>query len=245
MIEKVVLTFWFKELIKSPIDKISELENTIGSFYKKPFLVSKMEPLINLNIPRIVTESIDTEKSLITFNMTLCNISLIIDNKSLDKDELMMLVNEQFQLIYGELKRIYELDIIYCSAKLVYNEKITEKERKELFKELNISNEIEDFEIKKGNKKDNEFYINRTDILSREIKVDLQVPNKEITPEDMHIRAMLVSTQDSILGDNIHTIEYEVNDRLKYNINKDYRVTSDDIRNLLFEFRGFVKDLKK
>lgn len=129
MIEKVVLTFWFKELIENPTKKINDLENTIGSFYKKPFLVSQMDTLINLNIPRIVTESNNTEKSLVTFNMTLCNSSLIIDNKSLDNDELMMLVNEQFQFIYTELKKLYDLDVIYCSTKFVYTENYLKKKK--------------------------------------------------------------------------------------------------------------------
>lgn len=245
MIEKVVLTFWFKELIENPTKKINDLENTIGSFYKKPFLVSQMDTLINLNIPRIVTESNDTEKSLVTFNMTLCNSSLIIDNKSLDNDELMMLVNEQFQFIYTELKKLYDLDVIYCSTKFVYTEKLSKKEKIELYKDLNLEDNVEDFEIKKGFESNKEYYINRSDILSREIKVDLQLPKVQISPDDMHIRAMLVSTEESQLGDYIHTIEYEINDRLKYNLNKDYRVTSDDLRNLLFEFREIVKELKK
>ena len=246
-IRSIVISFWFKELNYNPMEKVNNLENSLNSYLKAPFLINDSKPFINLVMPRIIAYSLDQKA---TFNLSQVNAVLTINvlNNFSDKDEIVMYVNEKMQLLFDVLKDLYDLNIIYSSIKIEFFNRV--KNIGNIIQDLLLketNNNLEDLVIKRGIKKDNKYYVNYTISTTKEIDVDIKLPEKiECTENDMLIRSMLVSVEEARIGSEIINNIVEINDRLSYNNNKNYRVDNDSLRNLLFEFREIInEEIKK
>lgn len=244
-VKQVVISFWYKEMEYNPISKVGMLEKELNNYFKAPFLINDKEPFINIGFPRIIAQGHD-KKSI--FNMTLVNANLNINyNNEVDIDDILLEINEKIQFLYDALKSIYELEILYASIKIeTTNEVFNVLDlQKELINEKN--NDIEDFTIKKTYKKDDKYYLNITKMLTKEVNIDIKLPkNIQINEGDMITRSMLVSLEDGkVVGDILNNL-FEVNNRLGYNNNSNYRVTKDEIRDLIFEFKMLInKEIKE
>lgn len=239
-IKQAVISFWYKELEFNPICKVGELENSLASYFEEPFLINEKEPLVNINLPRIIAQKGDENLRFI-FNMTLVSANLNISFNNVSKDEIILKINEMTQIIYDVLKEIYNVSVVYSSIKIEFFERIEETltVQKELFK---ISNEdLEDFMVKFSLKKDDKYYLNEITTVTKEVKVDIKLP-KNVKPieGDMVARSMLISLKDSKVVGNVKNTILEINDRLTYNNNPDYLVNKDSLRDLLFEFKILV-----
>lgn len=233
---EVVISFWYKELEYNPICKVGKLESILSNLFDSPILINEQEPFINIGVPRIVASNENY-----VFNMSLVNANLVINiHEFADYHEVILKINELMQFVFDALKEVYDLKIIYSSIKIDLSEKINDKH--ELQKKLLLSNEnYEDFLLKTSIGKDNKYYINETVSITKEVKIDIKLP-KKINPNgnDMMARSMTVSLMGNS-GIEVKEKVLEINDRLHYNNDDNYLVGKDDVRDLLFEFREFLK----
>ena len=246
-VRNIVLSFWFSELDYNPIDKVNELENNLGMYFQKPFFINETKPYVNLVMPRIMAYSLDKKSDL---NISLTNMvsNIQVLNNFTDNDEVMMYVNEKMQLLFDILRDIYDVEVLYSSIKVELFNKIPDislKMQKILLKEANDN--LEDFILKRGLKKDNKYYVNYTISTTKEINVDIKLKEGvEPRNDDMLIRSMLVSLENTKVGSEILNNVIEVNDRLSFNNDASFRETNDSLRDLLFEFRKiFYEETKK
>lgn len=239
-LKQAIISFWFKELEYNPICKVGELESHLKGDFKEPFLINEQEPFINIGLPRIAAKS---DNMQCVFNMTLVNANLNIAFNNEDKDQAILLINEKLQLVYDALKEVYDLKIVYASIKVEYSEKIEDSTSfvKSILAKPN--DELEDFMLKTSIKKDDKYYINHVITTTKEINVDLKLPsNIKPNDSDMMMRSMLVSLKNGKIIGDIKNIVLEINNRLAYNLNPEYLVLKDDIRDLLFEFKKLINN---
>lgn len=241
--KKAIITFWFKELKKDIYEGLLSFENSLSNYFKVPFEVNKMDYLINIGVPRIIAFGIDNDLS---FNMSLVNLNLVINLVNLTQDEIMLKINEMTQVIYDNLKSTWPIiDIIYAAIKIEGDERVISKYdiQKELLKYND--NEYVDFAIKTSLDKDDKYYINHEIALTKEIKVNVMMPNKEnLNEADLLMRSMLVSLENSTNGDDIKHEIFEINNRLSFNNDSNYIVSKDELRSLLYEFRLYFLSIK-
>lgn len=239
-IKQATISFWFKELSYNPICKVGELENCLNNHFNVPFLINDCEPFVNIGMPRIVARSDDA-----IFNMTLINAHLnIVNFYTSDVNEVILKINEMMQTVFAILKEIYEIDCIYSSIKIELLEPTSLKdEQNKLF---NNNEDLEEFMMKKTIKYDNKYYLNTIITLSKEVTFNIKNPTKNNPSEgDLLARSMLISLKDSQVKGEIKNTIFEINNRLGYNIDNNYRVNKDEIRNLLFEFKLKLTNLIK
>ena len=238
---KVVISCWFKELSYNPICKVGELEKSLGNYFQAPFLINDCEPFINVGMPRIVARSDEA-----VFDMSLINANLsILHFYTNNIDDIMLKVNEMMQLVFDILCDLYEIECIYTSIKIELVESSSIKKcQKEL---LGTDEEIEDFMVKKSIRKDDKYYFNTMIILSKEVSFDIKNPSKNKPNEsDLLARSMLISLCDSKVKDEVKNTVLEINNRLAYNVDNNYRVNKDEVRDLLFEFKVMLnKEIKE
>jgi len=244
-INHAIISLWYKELEYNPICKVGNLENSLSNYFKVPFLISDKEPFVNISLPRIMA-GFENDKYLYNFNMSMVNANLNITFNEVDKDEIILKVNEMIQIMYDVLKEIYDIDVIYSSIKIEYIEQVSDiiNIQKELL--ANTNDNLEDFMLKRSFQRDDKYYVNEIITVTKEVKVDINFP-KNIKPNDgdMIARSMLISLENSKVLGNIKNTILEINDRLSYNKDSKYRVTKDSLRNLLFEFKLIVDDYIK
>lgn len=233
------IVFWFNELTYNPICKVNNLEQSLKTYFDSHFLINDAPPFINIGLPRIIANNNDKK---IYFDMSLVNTNFTIDLVDYnDLDSIFLEINRNSQFIYDILKEIYDINFLYCSIKLEMFSNVSNKVllQKELLKENDMI--YEDFLVKTSICKENKYYINKINSLEKNITVDIKLPKDiPLNDGDMLIRSMLVSTSNN--GDNIYNKIIEVNNRLNYNMDKDFVVKKDDLRNLLFEFRELIKE---
>ena len=73
------------------------------------------------------------------------------------------------------------------------------------------------------------------------IHYNIQVIGDEKPLEsDLYNRSMLISSSEANIGKEYLDIFYEINDRLSYNLDKDYLTTKENIRGLVIEMQNFL-----
>lgn len=237
-INSITINFWYKELLDSPSSKVYELEDNLNSLLHNHFMYSDMPSKENIDIPRVQCISDDKK---IYFTMSLVSATLTINVSDKDNDDIVMLVNENIQLLYDVLKDLYNLEIIYSSIKL----EATKQDNKvidKLVNKLSLSkDDYEDLSFKEVKKVDDTYYECVVLNSSKEINFDIQVPVENPKENDLYTRSMLVSTSEAKIGKVLLTVNYEINDRLSYNNDKDYLSTKESIRGLIIELKDFVE----
>lgn len=242
-INSVTINFWFKELLESPSKKVLELEESLNSILHNNFMYSDMPVGDSIDIPRVQCISED-KKNYFTMSLVSCNLN--IDVKDLDNDEIVLLINEDIQILYDVLKDLYNLDIIYSSIKF----EATKEDRKvvdKMIKKLSLDNkDYEDLSFKEVRKIDNSYYECIVTSSSKEINFDIPLTTSNPKETDLYARSMLISTSEANIGKTMITVNYEINDRLSFNNNKDYLCTKETIRGLIIELKNFInKELNK
>ena len=158
--------------------------------------------------------------------------------KNIDKDELLLVINENIQLLYDVVKEVYDLKVIYTSIKI---NAIDKKSSKVLLDKLSLSSDYEDISLKKVKKIDNSYYECIILTSTREVNYNIQVMGDDKPIEsDLYNRSMLISSSEADIGKEYLDIFYEINDRLSYNLDKDYLTTKENIRGLVMETKDFL-----
>ena len=238
--KNVIISFWYKELLESPIDKVVELEDSLKTLFDNPFMYSEMPPRENIDIPRIQCKSKDNK---FWFTMSLISASLSIETEGMDKDDILMMVNENIQLIYDVLKELYGLSIIYSAIKFNC---IDEKNYNYLSDKFALDDDVEDTSFKTVRKIDDTYY--KCLILTRTKEVDYNIQlevNKKPLENDLFHRSMLISSSEAQVGREYLDIFYEINDRLAYNLDSSYLTTKENIRGLIMEAKEFMSTKTK
>lgn len=237
-IRNITINFWYKELSESPSTKVYELEENLNSLFHNHFMYTDMPTKENIDIPRVQCMS-DDKKTY--FTMSLVSANLSINVSELDNDQIILLINEDMQLLYDVLKDLYNIEVIYSSIKLDANKeenKVVEKLTKMLSLE---KDDYEDLSFKKVRRIDDLYYecisINST----KEMNFDVKIPVAKPKENDLYTRSMLISTSEARVGKSIVSVNYEINDRLSYNNNKDYLTSKESIRGLIIELKDFVE----
>ena len=237
-IKNVTINFWYKELMDNPSSKVYELEDNLNSLLHNHFMYTDMPVRENIDIPRVQCISED-KKAYFTMSLVSANLNINVSDK--DNDDIVMLVNENMQLLYDVLKDLYNIEVIYSSIKLEAN-KQDNKVIDKMVKLLSLDkDEYEDLSIKRVRKVDNSYYECVVINSSKEINFDIQVPTANPKENDLYTRSMLISTSEAKVGKTLVTVNYEINDRLSYNNDKDYLSTKESIRGLIIELKDFVE----
>jgi len=234
-INNVNISLWFKELDFMPQEKVNELENSLKSILDTNFLYNDIPIRKNIDIPRIQAKSKDN-KYFFTLSLINCNLSIDVTNT--DKDELLLMINENIQLLFDVLNEVYDLKIIYTSIKI---NAIDKKNSEVLFDKLSLSSDYEDISLKKVRKVDNSYYECIIVTSTKEVNYNIQVIGDEQPIEsDLYNRSMLISSSEADIGKEYLDIFYEINDRLSYNLDKNYLTTKENIRGLVMETKNFL-----
>jgi len=238
-INNITINFWYKELLENPSNKVLDLESNLNSLLHNHFMYSEMPVGENIDIPRV--QCISEDKKMF-FTMSLVSSALRIDIDDMDNDDVVLLVNENMQLIYDVLKELYNIEIVYSSIKLEAkssNSKLKDK----MIKKFSLDKEVyEDLSIKRVYRKEDTYYECIVLSTSKEINYDISVPVPVQEPKenDLFSRSMIISTSEAKVGKEFITVNYEINDRLAFNLDKEYLSTKESIRGLIIEFKDFV-----
>ena len=234
-INNVNISLWFKELDFMPQEKVNELENSLKSILDTSFLYNDIPIRKNIDIPRIQAKSKDNKYF---FTLSLINCNLSIDVSNFDNDELLLMINENIQLLFDVLNEVYDLKVIYTSIKI---NAIDKKNSQVLFDKLSLSSDYEDISLKRVKKIDDSYYECIIVTSTKEVNYNIQVMGDEQPIEsDLYNRSMLISSSEADIGKEYLDIFYEINDRLSYNLDKDYLTTKENIRGLVMETKNFL-----
>ena len=237
-IKSLIISFWFKELSESTSKKVYELEDNLISLFNSHFMYTDMPAKENIDIPRVQCLSKD-KRAHFTMSLVSANYTVNVDN--LDNDEIIMLANENMQLLYDVLVDLYNIEVLYSSIKIEANKedsKVIEKMSKYLSLE---KGEYEDLSFKKVKKIDDTYYECIILNSGKEVNYDIQVPVEKPKENDLYTRSMLISTSQARLGKYLFSVNYEINDRLSYNNDKDYLSNKESIRGLIIELKDFIE----
>lgn len=241
--KNVIISFWYKEMLESPATKVVDLENSLKSLFDNPFLYNDMPVNENIDVPRVQCKSQDS-KYLFTMSLICANLS--IDVNKMDKDDILLIINENIQLIYDVLKEIYDVSIIYASIKIngidINNSGL-------LAERFNLDKDCEDISFKQVKKLDNTYYECLILTTTKEVNYDIPIDgNNKPLENDLFNRSMLISSSEAKIGKEYLDIFYEINDRLAYNLDKEYLTTKENIRGLIMEVKKYLalktKDIK-
>lgn len=228
MIKQVIVGFWFKELKENPLLKVKELENEFKDYFNIPLYINDMDISGNIAFPRIISNG------EFSFKMSLINFYMEFNINSMDKDEVVLLVNKYLQYTYSVLKDIYNIEGLYSSIKVIYED--YDINIKELKNNYNLKNpDLVDFVIKENNEYQ-KYYLNKTYSVFRKITIPLEGNVKE---EDLYAKTMITSIDNSNYSE-ICNYEMEINDRLSFNKDPEYHITSDSLREIIFDFKQLI-----
>lgn len=237
-IKNIYISYWFHELEENPSSKVFELEEEIKSIINEPLMYNDDKSHHNMGIPRI--QGISKDKKYL-FTMSLINAILSINiNEDIDNDDAILLINNNIQLFYDIIKKVYGIKIIYSSIKIemINDEK---KIKDKLIKNFNLSNNnYENMSFKRGFIKNN-YYINYIHDYSTEYNFNFD--NKEnILENDLFNKSMITSLEDAVFNKAYLLIVIEINDRYSYNINRDYETKKDDLRGMIIEIKDILNN---
>ncbi len=232
-IKSIYISYWFKELENNPASLVYELEDESKSIINEPFMYSEDNNRNNLIVPRIQGISKD-KKYLLTVSYINAVLSINVDD--LDIDETILLINNNIQLFYDIIKRVFNVNILYTSIKVEMIDE-NKKTKQKLVKALNLSNnDYENISIKQGIKKDN-YYINYQLEYSTEYNFDFDT---KLSEEDLFNKSMVTSLKEAELNREYLFIVVEVNDRYSFNKNPKYETTKDDLRGMIMELKEII-----
>ncbi len=237
-IKNIYLSYWFNELENNPSSKVFELESEIKSIINEPIMYNEDNSHKNIAIPRI--QGMSKDKKYL-FTMSLINAILSINiNDNIDNDEAILLINNNIQLFYDILKKVYDIKILYSSIKIeMVNEEKTIKEK--LIKNMNLSEkDYENLSFKRGFVKDN-YYINYVLDYSCEYNFNFNTVDKPLE-EDLFNKSMITSLEDAKLNKAYLLTVIEINDRYSYNINKLHETKKDDLRGMIIELKYILNN---
>ena len=232
-IKNIYLSYWFDELKDNPSNKVFELEDEVKSIINAPLMYNEEDSHVNLIIPRIQAISPD-KKYLFTVSLINAVLSISVDN--IDIDEAIMLINNNIQLFYDIIKRVYGVKILYSSIKVEMVDE-NKKTKKKLMDLLKVENKnMENLTIKQGFIKDN-YYINY--ILEYSTEYNFNFDNK-MSEEDLFNRSMVTSLKNATLNKEYMFIVVEVNDRYSYNLDPNYESSKDELRGMIMEIKEIL-----
>ena len=192
-IKTIYLSYWFKELDTNPAKKVFELEDEIKSIINEPLMYNEEDNKLNMIIPRIQGMSKD-KKYLFTVSYINAILSINI-NEDIDTDEVILLINNNLQLFYDIVKRIFDVKIVYSSIKI---EMIDESKnvKNKLINTLKLSgNNYENASLKRGFIKDN-YYINY--IIDYGVEYNFNFDNiDKLSEEDLFNKSMVTSLTEA------------------------------------------------
>ncbi len=235
-IKNIYISYWFHELEENPSKKVYELEDEIRSIINEPLMYNNEDKHDNIIIPRIQGMSSDKKYY---FTMSLINAILSINiTEDIDIDEVILLINNNIQLFYDIIKRLYNIKIIYSSIKVeMMNE--DKKIKKEFINKLKLNQkDYENISLKEGFIKGN-YYINYVFECSTEYNFNFDNIN-ELTEEDLFNKSMVTSLSDAETNkEYLYTI-VEVNDRYSYNRDPNYETSKDELRGMIMEIKELL-----
>ena len=237
-IRKIYLSYWFRELDYNPASKVKELYDEVRSIVDKPLMYNQEMPSNNIAIPRIHGISSDGKY---LFNVSLINAILSINiEDDLDIDEAILLINNNVQLFYDIIKKVYDIKIVYTSIKVEMTNE-DKRVKNKLIKMLNLpANEYENLTLREGIMKDN-YYINYVLEYSSEYNFDIE-HSSELSEEDLFNKTMVTSLADAHLSKRYLLVVAEINDRYSYNMDKNHETSKDDIRGMIVELKNILKN---
>ncbi len=235
-IKNIYISYWFHELKENPSKKVFELEDEIKSIINEPIMYNEDNSHTNIAIPRI--QGMSTDKKYL-FTMSLINAMLSINiNEDIDIDEAILLINNNIQLFYDIIKRVFDIRIIYSSIKIeMINE--DKKIKKEFINKLNLSKkDYENLTLKEGFIKDN-YYINYILEYSTEYNFNFENVDK-LNEADLFNKSMVTSLQDATLNKEFLFTVIEINDRYSYNKDPNYETSKDELRGMIMEIKEIL-----
>ena len=237
-IKNIYISYWFNELDNNPSNKVFELEDEIKSIINEPLMYNDDKNNNNIAIPRI--QGISNDKKYL-FTMSLINAILSINiTDNIDNDEAILLINNNIQLFYDILKRVYDIKIIYSSIKIELVDD-TSKAKEKLIKTLKLSKkDYENMSLKRGFIKDN-YYINYILDYGREYNFNFNT-DKKVLEEDLFNKSMITSLEDATLNKELLLTVIEINDRYSYNINRNHETGKDDLRGMIIEIKEILNN---
>lgn len=237
-IKTIYLSYWFPELNENPSKKVYELEDEIKSIINEPLMYNEDDSKLNLIIPRIQGMSKDKKYM---FTVSLINAILSVNiNENIDIDEAILLINNNIQLFYDIIKRIYDVKIVYSSIKIeMVDESKNVKDK--LISTLKLTgNNYENASLKRGFIKDN-YYINYILEYATEYNFNFETPNK-LSEEDLFNKSMVTSLSEAGANKDYLLTVVEINDRYSYNIDKNHETGKDDLRGMIIEIKNILNN---
>lgn len=232
-IRNIYISYWFHELDYNPSKKVYELEEEVRSIINEPLMFNEDNKRGNLIIPRVQGMSTD-KKYLLTVSYINAVLSISVDD--IDIDEAILLINNNIQLFYDIIKRVYGVKIIYSSIKVEMIDD-TKKAKKKLMDTLKITKKnLENFTIKQGFIKDNYYY---NYILEYSTEYNFNFSNN-VSEEDLFNKSMITSLKDAEFNREYLFIVVEINDRYSYNLDPNYESCKDDLRGLIMELKEIL-----
>ena len=232
-IKTIYLSYWFDELIDNPSNKVFELEDEVKSIINAPLMYNEDNSHVNLIIPRV--QGISPDKKYL-FTISLINAVFTISVNDIDIDAAILLINNNIQLFYDIIKRVYGVKILYSSIKVEMIDE-NKKTKKKLMDLLKIDNKnIENLTFKQGFTKDN-YYINY--ILEYSTEYNFNFDNK-MSEEDLFNKSMITSLKNATLNKEYMFTVVEVNDRYSYNKDPNYETSKDELRGMIMEIKEIL-----
>jgi len=235
-IKNIYISYWFNELSDNPSKKVFELEDEIKSIIGEPLMYNEDNTHENLSLPRIQCISKD-KKILFTMSFINANLSInITDDISID--DAILLINNNIQLFYDIIKRVFDIKIIYSSIKIeMINDNKSIKEK--FINNLKLSSKnYENITLKQGFIKDN-YYINY--ILEYVTEYNFNFDTKDKLSEvDLFNKSMVTSLSESVFNKEYLLTVVEVNDRYSYNKDSNYETCKDDLRGMIMEVKEIL-----
>lgn len=237
-IKNIYISYWFHELSDNPSSKVLALEEEIKSIIDEPIMYNEDNSHANLSIPRLQGMSKD-KKYLFTMSLINAVLSInVIDDISVD--DVILLINNNIQLFYDIIRRVYGIEIVYTSIKI---EMIDEAKniKNKLVKQMNLSKkDYENISFKRGFVKDN-YYINYILECAQEYNFNFDNDNN-LSEVDLFDKTMVTSLLDAKLNSEYMLTVVEINNRYAYNKNRDYITNKDDLRGMIIELKDILNN---
>ena len=237
-IKNIYISYWFHELSDNPSSKVLALEEEIKSIIDEPIMYNEDNSHTNLSIPRLQGMSKD-KKYLFTMSLINAVLSInVIDDISVD--DVILLINNNIQLFYDIIRRVYGIEIVYTSIKI---EMIDEAKniKNKLVKQMNLSKkDYENISFKRGFVKDN-YYINYILECAQEYNFNFDNDNN-LSEVDLFDKTMVTSLLDAKLNSEYMLTVVEINNRYAYNKNRDYITNKDDLRGMIIELKYILNN---
>ena len=237
-IKNIYISYWFHELSDNPSSKVLALEEEIKSIIDEPIMYNEDNSHTNLSIPRLQGMSKD-KKYLFTMSLINAVLSInVIDDISVD--DVILLINNNIQLFYDIIRRVYGIEIVYTSIKIEMIDEAKNVKNK-LIKQMNLSKkDYENISFKRGFVKDN-YYINYILECAQEYNFNFDNGNN-LSEVDLFDKTMVTSLLDAKLNSEYMLTVVEINNRYAYNKNRDYITNKDDLRGMIIELKDILNN---